>query len=188
MKKLCLAGLLLISCGCSSMNNTEKGMLGGAAAGTGAGALIGRGNPAAMAVGAIAGTMIGGIAGSNQDAREDRKAAHAAAVNAAQAQAARQMSLGEIVELSQRPTPDHIIIQQIANTGSTFALTSADIGYLQDQRVSPSVISYMQQARRTVVVPSRTVVVREPVYVVPPPPPPPVYVEPGFSVGVRGRF
>src|SRR4051812_14097333 len=87
--------VLLAACGCSSMNNTEKGMLGGAAVGTGAGALIGRGHPGAMLVGGALGTIVGGVAGASQDQREDRKNFQNAQVAAINAQAARQMSLGD---------------------------------------------------------------------------------------------
>src|SRR5262245_13841625 len=41
------------------VSNTEKGLLGGAAVGSGAGALIGRGNPAAMSAGVL-GAATGG--------------------------------------------------------------------------------------------------------------------------------
>ncbi len=169
-KKIWLSALLMLSaCGCSSMNNSEKGMLGGAAVGTGIGALAGRGHPGAMLVGGALGTVVGGVAGANQDAREDRKNAQAIAVANAQAQAQRQMGLNEIVQLSQRGTPDDIIIQQIQTTGSIFRLTTEDITYLQEQRVSSRVISVMQTPPyRTVVVPRREVI-----YVAPPPPPPP---------------
>ncbi|MBI2804563.1 MAG: hypothetical protein HYX68_06215 [Planctomycetes bacterium] len=174
--KTWIAGVLLISTvGCSSMNNTEKGMLGGAAVGTGAGALIGRGNPVAMLVGGIFGTAIGGMAGSNQDYREDRRAATIAAVNA---QAARQMSINEVVQLSQRNTPDSIIIDQIRTTGSVFNLSTDDLTYLQDQRVSPRVIQEMQARRH-----ARPVVIQEGPVIVGPPP---VIYEPApvFGVGI----
>src|SRR4051794_16076283 len=159
------------------MNNTEKGMLGGAAVGTGAGALIGRGNPAAMAVGAVVGGIVGGAAGSNQDRREEHKAAVVSAVNA---QAARQMRLEEIVQMAQSGQSDAVIIGQINNTSSVFQLTTDDVTYLHQQRVSDAVINYMQSRRYLVVQP-------RPVYGYPPPPPP-YYAEPNVYVGVRGRF
>jgi hypothetical protein len=187
-KKLWLSGLLILTCGCSSMNNTEKGLLGGAAVGTGAGALIGRGNPAAMALGGIGGAAIGGIAGSAQDAREDRKKAYAAAEAAANAQAARQMSINEIVQMAQQRQSDAVIIGQINTTGSIFRLTSDDVNYLHQQGVSDQVINYMQQPRYVAVQPRPVVIYERPYVYPPPPPPPPVYVEPGVSIGVRGRF
>ena len=184
--KTLLWGLILLTgaTGCSGMNNTEKGLLGGAAVGTGAGALIGRGNPAAMAVGAVAGAMVGGVAGSAQDHRQEHKAAVDRANAAANAQSARQMSMHEVVQMSQQQTPEQLIVNQIEATRSNFDLRTEDIMYLQQQGVSPRVISVMQVRRAPRVV----VMEQRPVYVVPGPPPPPVYVEPGVSIGVRGRF
>jgi hypothetical protein len=164
-------GLILLTggTGCSGMNNTEKGLLGGGLVGTGIGALAGRGNPAAMAIGGIGGAAVGGLFGAGQDRREEHKAAVARADAIATAQSARQMSIHEVVQLSQTQTHEQ---------------TTNDLSYLQQQGVSPRVITVMQ-ARRY----ARPVVVHErPVYVVPGPPPPPVYVEPGVSVGIRGRF
>ena len=180
-KKMWLSGFLILSTtGCSAMNNTEKGMLGGAAVGTGAGAILGRGNPGAMLVGGAVGTMVGGVSGSNQDRREDRRAV---ATLAANEHARIQLRLTDIVNMSQSRVPDHMIIREIDTTGSMFALSPDDLIYLRQQGVSDSVISVMQVRRaRSVVVHPRPDVI----YVAPPPPP--VYVEPGFSVGVRGRF
>jgi hypothetical protein len=166
MKKITLIGLLLMSaCGCTGMNNTEQGALTGAGIGGLLGALVGgrHARPAA-AVGAVGGGLIGGTIGADKDRQEERRRADAIAV--ANAQAARQMNLDEIVQLSQRNTPDDIIIRQINSTGSVWPnLNTGDITYLQDQRVSPNVISYIQ-SRRYIYVQPRPVV-----YVAPPPPP-----------------
>lgn len=174
---------LLSTVGCSCMNNTEKGMLGGAAVGTGAGALIGRGNPAAMVLGGIAGTMVGGIAGSSQDAREDRKAWAQANANAQAVQAARLVTVPEVIQLSQRGTHETLIINQI-NANGCQPITSNDIIDMQTQGVSPNVIAAMQQprvVRPVVVAPPPRVVYVDPYG--PPPPPPPVGV--GVAVGIR---
>lgn len=179
IKTWILSTLLVSSAGCSAMNNTERGLLGGAALGTGAGALIGRGHPGAMLAGGVIGTMVGGIAGSEQDRREDRRAA----IAHANAQSARQMSLNEVVQMAQQGQSDSVILGQIDATNSLFQLTTDDINYLHQQRVSDNVIRYMQ-ARR-----SRTVIVqpRPDVIYVAPPPPPPIYGS-GVSIGVRGGF
>ena len=172
-----LIGLSLLSTvGCSSMNNTEKGMLGGAAVGTGAGALIGRGHPGAMLLGGALGTMVGGVAGSDQDRRDHNKAVAQAYAN----QAARsQMKVDEVVQMTQQRVPDQIIVNQMNSSGSSFDLRADDIIYLKQQGVSDFVISSMQvrRAPRAVVVHPQPVVVYEP-----PPPPPQV----GFGV-VVGR-
>jgi surface antigen len=160
--RIWLTGLLILSAGCSSMNNTEKDALGGAAVGAGAGALLTRGNPVGAVIGGLFGAAVGGSIGANQDRRDEHKAAVTAAVNA---QAARQMRLDEIVQMAQGGQSDAVIMGQINNTGSVFQLTSDDVNYLHQQRVSDQVINYMQSRRYVYVQP-------RPVYVYPPPPPP----------------
>ena len=159
---------LLLSTGCSGMSNAGAGALGGGALGAGIGALAAgpRHALAGAAIGGAVGAGTGALVGNSEDQREKRW--NERAVAAANAQAARQMSLTEIVDLSQRGTPENIIIQQINSTGSVFNLTTADVMYLQEQRVSTGVISYMQQRRYA----RPVVVVRDPYY----PPPPPVGV------------
>ena len=162
--KFWLIGLaLLFSCGCA--NNTQTDALGGGLLGAGLGALMAGPRHALQgaAIGGAVGAGTGALVGNSQDKIDQQRKDYAIA--AANAQAQRQMSLDEIVQMSQRGTPDDIIIQQIATTGSTWpGLTSTDINYLQDQRVSSRVISYIQQARRIVVVQPR------PYYYAPPPP------------------
>ena len=191
-KKRWLALLLLAGCGCSSMNNTEKDGLMGAGAGAATGALLTRGNPVGAAVGGLFGGLVGASIGSSQDRVDDRNKAIAQAQANAAANAARnQMSLQDIIQMSQTGVSDAIIIRQMDSTGSVFNLTSSDIQYLHDQRVSDQVISAML-ARRY----NRTVVVAPPgpVYYAPPPPAAVVVVDPGppppvgVGVVVGGRF
>src|SRR5262249_13013291 len=106
-KNIVLLGLLMLT-GCSGMNNTQSGAL----TGGGLGAIIGAiaGGPkhalAGAAIGAAGGGLLGAGLGNAEDNREKRRTD--AAIAAANAQAARQMSLDEIVQLSQRGTPDSI--------------------------------------------------------------------------------
>ncbi len=167
--KTWIIGLSILSTvGCSGMSNAEKGMLGGAGVGTAVGALATRGNPAGMVLGGLFGTAVGGMAGESQDRREDRRAIAQAYANA---QAQRQMSVQDVIQLSQRNTPDHIIIGQINSTGSAFNLSTNDILDMQNQGVSSAVIASMQSHR------PRAVVVG--------PPPPVVYMDaPPPHVGV----
>jgi surface antigen len=172
-RRTLLTGLLIFTAGCSTMNNTEKDAIGGGAVGAGAMALATRGNPVATVFGGLVGALVGGSIGASQDRHEEHKAAVQAAVSA---QAARQMTINDIVQMAQSGQSDNVIIGQINATGSIFPnMTADDVNYLHQQRVSDQVINYMQQ-RRYVYVP-------RPVYVVPPPPPPPVGV--GVVVGVR---
>ena len=167
---------LLSTVGCSAMSNTEKGLLGGAAVGTGAGALIGRGHPAAMIVGGALGAMTGGVFGSDQDRREDRRAVAQAYANA---HAQRQMSLNEVVQLTQQRVPDQIIVNQMNTSGSSFDLRADDIIFLRQQGVSDHIISEMQVRRG----PRAVVVHPRPSYVIVDPPPPPPHVGVGVMIG-----
>jgi surface antigen len=192
-KKKWLALLLTAACGCSSMNNTEKDGLVGAGAGAGAMALLTRGNPVATAVGGLFGGVVGASIGNGQDRMENRdKAITQAQANAAAYAAAHQMSLQDIVQMSQTGISDTLIIRQMDSTGSVFDLRPVDIQYLHDQRVSDQVIAAMQARRYP-----RTVVAAPPgppAYVAPPPgtvvivepTPPPVGV--GVVVGGYRRW
>src|SRR2546430_16807567 len=96
-RKLVISGLLLVApCGCSSMNNTERGAVGGGIIGGLAGTAIGAatGHPGAgAAIGAGTGAVLGGLVGNEED-RQDRRIAAAQARN--------QMSLNDVVQLAQR--------------------------------------------------------------------------------------
>jgi hypothetical protein len=174
------------SSGCSTMNNTEKGLLAGGAVGTGVGGLIGHatGN---TGLGAVTGGLIGGglgaVAGNSADRQDQRERdiQQAGAVAAATAQAQQQrLGLSDVMHLSREGHDDAVIIKQIQNTGSTFNLTPSDLDMLKNNGVSPQVITAMQSARPAVVAPTRvvpassTVIVQEPLYY----PPPPVIVRP----------
>src|SRR5258708_4246615 len=80
-KRLCCSLFILapglLSCGCSSMSNTEAGAVGGGLVGAGAGAVVGHalGNTGAGAlIGAGAGALTGGLIGNSQDEREKKVA------------------------------------------------------------------------------------------------------------------
>src|SRR6266404_2356099 len=79
-----LPGLMLT--GCSSMSNTDAGVLGGGAIGAGTGAIVGKalGNTGAGAlIGAGVGAVTGGLIGHSEDKKEERAEARAiAAANA----------------------------------------------------------------------------------------------------------
>ncbi len=163
---LLIGGLLLASCGCSTMNNTERGAVTGGVLGGLAGTVIGgmSGHPGAgAAIGAGSGALLGGLVGNEED-RHDRRVA---------AQVARTaLSVNDVVQMSQRRVGDDLIVNQIYNSSIAFNLSSQDVIYLREQGVSERVISAMQAHRGYRVVRQSGVV-----YVDPPPPPP-------FSVGV----
>ena len=148
--------------GCSSMNNTERGAVGGGVIGTAAGAAIGAatGRPLlGAAIGAAGGTATGALIGNSVDKEEkrDRDVAQAAALADAQAQA-QQLGITDVIELTKAGQGDQIIINQIRSTHSTFHLSSADLNLLKTNGVSDRVIAEMQVARAR---PPARVVVRE---------------------------
>jgi hypothetical protein len=192
-----LVGLVVLSAGaggCSTMNNTEKGVGLGAAAGSGVGLGVGAltGNPKTGAVvGGLLGAGLGGAIGNDMDRQDQRRRDVVQAQAQAQANAqvqARRMGMTDVVEMVQKGHDEQVIINQIRTTGSTFQLSAADLDFLKSYNVPPRVILEMQTAKPAAA-PTRvivrepapqTVIVQEPgppVYVVPGPPPPrPVYV------------
>jgi len=187
----------LASGGCSSMNNTEKGVGIGGALGAGTGLAIGAatGNPkTGAAVGGLLGAGLGGIVGSEKDreVQEKRDLQQATAIATAQTQ--QRLGLTDVVQMVQNGHDEQVIINQIRSTSSTFQLSPGDLDFLKTNNVPTRVIVEMQNAKASPVVvqPSRPVVVREQptvIYREPPPvviyqrrPPPP---PPGFVIGYR---
>jgi len=171
-----LSGLLVLGMGgCSSMNNTESGALGGGVLGAGLGALVGAatGHAAAgAAIGAGAGAVTGGLIGNSQDQAEARQ--KQAATNWAAAHP--PVAINDIVQMTQQHISDDIIINQIRSTYSAYALTAADISFMKQQGVSDRVIECMQSS----VVPVSMVVPGRSVYVVEP--------APVIGVGIYGGY
>lgn len=174
-----IGSLLLLQCGCTGMNNTQQGAVSGGLLGAGLGAIVGgatRNAGAGALIGGLVGTGLGTAVGNDRDRVEDRQ--HARAIAAANTAARNQMRLDDVVQLAQRQTPDDIIIRQIDQTNSIFHLTNDDIFYLQDNRVSSSVIGFMQSRR------SPRVVVADPVPVIVHPRPVYIHEPPPIGVGV----
>lgn len=189
----------LLQTGCSSMNQTEKGVLGGGAIGAGLGTLIGSasGNPKTGAVvGGLLGAGVGGVIGNDAD-RKDEQAREVRQATAAQAYRNDQPArISEIIDLTRSGQDETVILNHMKNNRMTFVLGVDDLNTLKANNVSPRVITAMQSSGDPVVVTRqpRPVVVREeviverPVYVAPPPPIMVVdpYCRPG--VHVHGRF
>lgn len=173
MKKTLLTGVLLLTCGCTGMENTDRGMatggiLGGIL-GLGVGAVTH--HPlAGAAIGAGAGALAGGAIGHAEDKAETRAAAQAAAAHP-------PLSLEDVARMSQQRVSDAIIINEIRTTNSFYSLNADHILWLKQMGVSDYVIAEMQ-SRTPVYGPRypREVVVVEPA--------PPVAV----GVGVVGRW
>jgi hypothetical protein len=183
--KTVVCGLLLAACGCDSMNNTEKGMVGGGLIGTGFGAIVGSMFHKAglgAVVGAVAGTTAGGLAGASQDHREDQAKARALENARAIANQPPAVSVQDVVRMTLEHQPTDIILRQIETTGSYYHLSVDDISYMTQNGVNSQVIGFMQGRQRPVAV-SVVQPVTQRVYIYePPPPPPPI----GFGVAVGG--
>ncbi len=140
-KNVTPVALVLLTCGCASMNNTERGALGGGAVGAGAGALIGSttGNAGAGAlIGGAGGALLGGLVGNSADKTERRAEAAAAA---AQAQA---LKLEDVALMAQQHISDDVIIGQIRSTGTIYHLQPSHIYWLKQNGVGDPVIKEMQ--------------------------------------------
>lgn len=181
-----MAAISTANVGCSTMNNTEKGALGGGVVGGALGTAVGAatGRPlAGAAIGAAAGTITGGAIGNGVDKEEkrDRDVAQAVAVADAQAQAQR-MGIADVIGLAQAGHSDTVIVNQIRSTRSTFSLVPSDLDMLKNAGVSQRVIAEMQASRPS---PARVVVRDAGPVVYESAPPPAVIVRPApvFVVG-----
>lgn len=183
--------LILGQTGCSTMNNTEKGVGLGGLIGAGVGTAIGvaTGNPKTGAVvGTLAGAGIGGIIGNDVD-RADNKEKDRQGVVAAQAYAEAQPNrVDEVVQMAKNGQSDRVIINHIRQNRMRFVLSANDLNYLKASSVPDSVIVEMQNAGEPA--PRPVVVVREPVYIRQPPPPVIImdpYGPPGFGMHYHHR-
>jgi hypothetical protein len=185
MKRKLLPGLLLlVGCGCSTMNNTEKGAVTGGAIGAGGGALLGSAVHAPLAgalVGGTVGALVGGVAGSNADRAE----AHDKAVQQAVAQqvnAPPNPSLEQVVAMKQQNLGDTVIINAIRQSPGGYYLTAEQAIWLKQNGINDVIISEMQAHGPRVGAPPGTVYVIDGA----PPPPPPVAV--GIRYGYYRRW
>ncbi len=185
-----LAGVaLMLLSGCSSMSDTEKGVLGGGAIGAVCGTIVGAAfhRPGlGAAIGGGTGAVAGGLIGHDSDVVK-KKAAEA---EAAQAMQNGPLGLTDIAQMAQQHISDMVIIEQIRSTGSIYHLAPADIAWLKENGVSDAVVLEMQSTANRY--PRRVysaVPMGQPVYVVQPaPPPPPIGVGIGIGYSRCGRW
>jgi hypothetical protein len=183
---------LLVACGCSSMNNTEKGTLVGGGVGAGIGALAGAAchNPGVgAAIGAGAGALTGAVVGHSMDKSEEKAKNDAAAAIQAQQQA-QQMGVADVAKMAQQHISDDVIINHIRTSPLVYHLSAAEIEWLKANGVSDAVVLEMQATANRVPrrIYSSAPVYGAPVYVVQPaPPPPPVSVGLGIGYTHVGR-
>jgi hypothetical protein len=173
----------LLACGCSTMNNTEKGAGAGGLIGAGTGAVIGSatGHTGAGAlIGGAVGAVSGGLVGNAIDKSEQKTAAIAAANGPPRG----PLGITDVAQMAQAHVSDALIIEQIRTTGSVFQLSSTDTIWLKQNGVSDVVI---QEMLATVNRYPRRVysAAPAPVYVVEPSPPP---VAVGVGFGYHGHW
>lgn len=180
-----------VTTGCASMNNTERGALGGGVVGTAAGTAIGAatGRPLlGAALGGAVGTAGGALIGNESDKRDARE--RELELAEAREQQAR-MGIADVIALAQAGHSDQVIINQIRSTRSTFQLAGSDLDMLKNAGVSQAVIAEMQAARaaptRVIREPRPTVIYeRGPVIVRPAPYY--YYGPPAYGFHFHGRF
>ena len=184
-RRLLWGFVLAVCCGCSSMNNTESGALGGGAIGgllgAGVGALA-HAPVAGAAIGAATGALVGGAAGANEDRREQQAQVQTAAAMAAAQQAQlRAPGYADIVQMTRDGVPEANIIAQIRSSGAAYNPSPDDLRYLSQNGVSSAVMMEVQSRPPAAYPPG---VYARPAYVYDPYGPPPVSVGVGF-VGYR---
>ena len=140
--------LLLLSTGCqNTKSRAVEGSIIGGIIGAGAGYAIGHqsghGGEGA-GIGAATGAIAGGLIGSQM-----KKPGQDTSQSAGQAQGynnPNQMSIDEIVDLSNRGIHEDVIVDRIRMTNTRHTLTPEQVEYLQQQGVGQKVISAMQGA------------------------------------------
>jgi hypothetical protein len=153
MKKLIVLVLVLsfgLAGGCATAGrNTGPGVLLGSVLGAGAGAIIGHqtGNAEGGALlGAGLGALTGGLVGSSLDRMEEDIAYHEAETAAAVRErhyVQGQLSILDVIRMSQAEVSDTIIIAKIDQSGSYFDLSASEIIDLQLSDVSDTVIEHI---------------------------------------------
>lgn len=138
----------------AQLNNTQRGALGGGAAGAVIGGIIGNQNdetPEGALIGGAVGAIAGSILGQQQDRAENQYLQQRAAYQQQQAQVQAQrfangLSVGDVVALSQTGVNEAVIVQQIQQHGIQQQIGVNEIISLHRQGVSNNVISTLQRA------------------------------------------
>jgi surface antigen len=171
-----LLSSVVLSCGCAGMSNTDRGVLGGGAAGAGVGAAVGsltHHTGAGAVIGGVTGAIAGGLIGNGIDEKKQREAAERYAHDHP------PLTLQDVATMTQQGVADDIIIGQIQSSHAVYTLTADQIVWLKQSGVHDCVIRTMQLADGY----PRRVYTAAPVYVVEPAPPPVA-----IGIGFRGGF
>ena len=163
----------LTSTGCHSPYYADQGALAGGLGGAGLGAIIGSATGhagAGAAIGAAAGALTGGAVGGALDNIDAKNRAQIAAATRHPPSA---VSVNDVIAMSRSGIDEQLIVNQLASNGLQRPVQANDVIYMQQNGVTPHVISVMQQTRvavasapGTVVVPAGppAVVVADPYY------------------------
>ncbi|MCB9720994.1 MAG: hypothetical protein H6756_08960 [Candidatus Omnitrophica bacterium] len=134
MKKLIVMTVLLAvgTAGCETMNTgTGKGAAIGAATGAVIGGIVGHQDDEhgveGAAIGAAAGAVAGGLIGKATEGKGGAK----------------QLTVTEVAEMSQKGVPGNIIIDEMRRTKSKYNLSVDQIDYLRENGVEGRVVDYM---------------------------------------------
>jgi hypothetical protein len=147
------------SAGCRSPYYQDQGALLGGATGAGLGAIIGNQSGHALggaAIGGAVGALTGAAVGSGMDDIEARNRAQIAAQLGRPAPTG-AVTIEDVVAMTRAGVHEELIVTHIHNNGAVSPLRADDLIFLQQQGVSPRVISAMQAPP-----PPRRVVVQEP--------------------------
>lgn len=132
--------------GCMSPYHTDQGALFGGLGGAGIGAVVGNalGNPAAGAiVGAGAGALTGAAVGAGMDNIEAKNRAMIEA-RLGRSLPPGSVTTSDVIAMSQGQVEPEVIAEHIRLNGMVAPPTAADLIYLKEQGVHPSVVRAMQ--------------------------------------------
>lgn len=137
-------GIMLFVTGCqNAQTKAGEGAIIGGVLGAAAGGIIGHqshhGGEGA-AIGAAAGALTGAIVGS----QIPKQGQTAQGTQAAQSANPNQMSMQQIIDLTNQGANENVIIDKIRLTNSRFNLSTDDINYLKQKGVTQRVIDAMQ--------------------------------------------
>ena len=127
---------------CESKAGT--GALVGGGLGAGTGALISP-TPAGVLIGAGVGAATGAIIGSALDSSDRENLEHKSPNTMGKIDRSEQLSIDDVIKMSQAGLTDDKIIGTIHSTGSVYHLSSSDIDELKNAGVSQRVIDFMLQ-------------------------------------------
>ncbi len=154
---LAILFLTLAASGCHSPYASDRLALGGAGVGAVTGAIIGRhsGNAAG---GALLGAALGGATGAiTGGAIDEAEARNRAAIEAGLGRPVPPggVSVTDVVAMTKAGLPESVVVSHIESHGMTQPVGPGELIQMQNEGVSPAVMSATQRPPRAIVVPAR---------------------------------